>query len=82
MLKRGDIDIFNPCFGAIKADLAFKPGKIVGYTQNIIKTLGFSTKDIEGEKINKFMPSMFARIHDRILRNFYDRGSIKILKCK
>jgi hypothetical protein len=39
--KNNSVDIFNPTYGAIKIDLVFKPGFIVGITKNVCKMLGY-----------------------------------------
>jgi hypothetical protein len=33
--KKTNLDIFDPSYGAVKADLAFKVGKIISFTNNI-----------------------------------------------
>jgi hypothetical protein len=42
--KRFILDIFDPSYGAVKIDLAFKIGSIVSFTNNIPQALGFSCK--------------------------------------
>jgi len=80
--KRGTVDIFDPHYGAVKADLVFNHGKIVTITKNLCRTLGFTHQQLSGQKVNKMMPTMFARNHDRFLRSFVEKGSMKMLKFK
>lgn len=40
--KRGTVDIFDPHYGAVKADLVFNPGKIVKITKNMCNLLDYS----------------------------------------
>jgi hypothetical protein len=35
-----------------------------------------------GQKINKLMPMVFAKSHDKFLRNFVEKGSVRMLKIK
>jgi hypothetical protein len=54
----------------VKADLVFKIGHIISYTNNIVQALGFSCADVEGQNVSALMPPMFGRIHNKILHNF------------
>ncbi len=81
-IKRFSVDLFDPNYGAIKVDLVFTPGKIISMSKNLCHALGFTHQEISGQKVNKLMPYMFARIHDRILKNFIERGSVKMQKFK
>ena len=40
--KRNNLDIFDPCYGAIKVDLSFKPGTIISITNNLCTLLGYT----------------------------------------
>ena len=80
--KRGTVDIFDPHYGAVKADLVFNPGRIITITKNLCHLLGFTHQQLSGQKVNKMMPAMFARNHDKFLRTFVEKGSMKMLKFK
>jgi hypothetical protein len=75
-------DVFDPIYGAIKIDLVFRPGEVLSATKNICSLLGFKKDEVEGQNVNKIMPYVFARYHDKYLRNFIEKGSIGMLRNK
>lgn len=64
------IDVFDPHYGSAKVDLVFRVGKVLSISKNLCHVLGFDHREIEGHKVNKLMPYMFSRVHDKFLRNF------------
>ena len=40
--KKKQVEIFNPHYGAVKADLVFSVGRIITITKNLCHTLGFT----------------------------------------
>jgi hypothetical protein len=80
--KNKGAEVFDPHYGSVKIDLVFKLGKVISISKNLCNVLGFHHREIEGHKVNKLMPYMFAKFHDRFLRNFIEKGSLKILKQK
>jgi len=81
-IKRGSVDIFDPHYGAVKADLVFNPGKIVKITKNMCYLLDYSHQQLHNETINKMMPLMFSRNHDKFIRNFVEKGQMKIMHLR
>ena len=41
-MKGNRLDIFDPCYGSIKADLSVKPGTILSITNNLCTMLGYT----------------------------------------
>jgi PAS domain S-box-containing protein len=62
--------VFDPNYGVVKVDLVDKIGNIVSLTKNIAGLLGYQRNEVIGIKVNKIMPYIFARHHDKFLNNF------------
>ena len=47
-IKRGSVDIFDPHYGAVKADLVFNPGKTISITKSMCGLLGYTHQQFSG----------------------------------
>jgi len=51
-------------------DLVNNPGKILCITKNVCQILGYKIEDLIDKKVNKVMPFMFSKFHDKFLHKF------------
>jgi hypothetical protein len=63
-------------------DLVNNPGQILCITKNVCQILGYKIEDLICQKVNKVMPFMFSKFHDKFLRNFIEKGTFQTLKQK
>ena len=49
--------------------------EIVSVTNNVYKVLGYSSHNLIGKNINRFLPKLYIDFHDQIINNFLSRNS-------
>lgn len=47
--------------------------EIVSVSNNVHKVLGYSSNDLIGKNINRFLPKLYAQFHDDIIKNYLNR---------
>jgi hypothetical protein len=68
--QKNEANIFSPEYGSIYIDLVEERGKILNLTSNICEAFGYSREEMIAFNIRRYMPTIFARHHDKFLSNF------------
>jgi PAS domain S-box-containing protein len=82
LFEKTEVDVFNSEHGTIYIDLIEERGKIMKITRNVCDMFGYPKSEMVEMNIDGYMPSIFARSHDKFLLNFIERGEITLLKEK
>lgn len=82
LFEKSEVDVFSSEHGTIYIDLIEERGKILKITRNVCSMFGYPKNEMMEMNIDGYMPSIFARCHDRFLCNFIEKGEITLLKEK
>lgn len=49
-------------------------GRIIKANRGVEHIFGYMPNELQGSRINKIMPRLFAQVHDEFIQNFLKRG--------